>query len=266
MLYSCPARPWHGERREFIIFLGSATVIWPLAARAQPPQVPVTGYLSLASPESYQKQLVAFRKGLREGGFVEGENITIQYRWAKKDYNELPHLVDELLHQQVALLYATGGSKAALAAKAETSTIPIVFAFGDGDPVKDGLVASIDRPGGNVTGVIMIAGQLGPKRVQLLHEIVPNATAMHLLVNPSTAGIVEDLPATTSAVQKLGLTFKVAKASTMDEIQAAFTLMAHEQAEALIVANDVYFTTHAAEIVELVLASSRQRFIPGANM
>jgi putative ABC transport system substrate-binding protein len=238
------------NRREFMAVLGCVAATWPFAAQGQP-KMPVIGYLSLASPETYQKQLAAFRQGLRQGGFVEGRNVTIEYRWAKKDYRELPHLADELVGDQVSLLYATGGSKAALAAKAATTTIPIVFAFGDGDPVEDGLVTSIDRPGGNVTGVIMIAGLLGPKRVQLLHELVPKATVIHLLVNPSTAGLSEDLPATTTAIQELGLTFKEVKASTIDEIKAAFISMAQGQAQALIVANDVFFTTHATEIVDL---------------
>lgn len=238
------------KRRELIMLLGGAAVAQPLAARAQPSAMPVVGYLSLASPETYQKQLAAFRQGLREGGFIEGRNITIQYRWAHRDYSDLPRLADELVHQQVSVLYATGGSKAALACKAATTSIPIVFAFGDGDPVKDGLVASIDRPGGNITGVIMIAGLLGPKRVQLLHELVPTGKAIQLLVNPTTAGLAEDLPATTAAVQELGLTFNVIRASTIDEIKAAFVSMSHEQAQGLIVANDIYFTTHAAEIVE----------------
>jgi putative ABC transport system substrate-binding protein len=238
------------NRREFMAVLGGLAATWPFAAQGQP-KMPVIGYLGLASPETYQKQLAAFQQGLRQGGFVEGRNVTIEYRWAKKDYRELPHLADELVGDQVSLLYATGGSKAALAAKAATTTIPIVFAFGDGDPVEDGLVTSIDRPGGNVTGVMMIAGLLGPKRVQLLHELVPKATVIYLLVNPSTAGLPEDLPATTAAIHELRLAFKEVKASTLDEIDAAFISMAREQAQALMVANDVYFTTHASEIVEL---------------
>jgi putative ABC transport system substrate-binding protein len=238
------------KRREFIAAFGSLAATWPFTAQGQS-KMPVIGCLSLASPETYQKQLAAFRQGLREGGFVEGRNVAIGYRWAKKDYGELPHLVDELIRDQVSLLYATGGSKAALAAKAATTTIPIVFAFGDGDPVEDGLVTSIDRPGGNVTGVMMIAGLLGPKRVQLLHELVPKGTTIHFLVNPSNAGLAQDLPATTTAVQELGLAFKEVKASTIDEIKSAFAAMAHEQAQALMVANDVYFTTHAAELVDL---------------
>jgi putative tryptophan/tyrosine transport system substrate-binding protein len=183
--------------------------------------------------------------------FVEGQNVAIQYRWAHNDYNRLPALAAYLVSSRVSVFAANGGSRSALAAKTATTTIPIVFTFGDGDPVKHGLVESINHPGGNVTGVTMIAGMLEPKRLELLREIVPTATTVHILVNPNNAGVLQDIRTVAAAAGKIGLAFEVVQAGSESEIDAAFEALAREKAQALMIANDGFFTIRARQIATL---------------
>jgi putative ABC transport system substrate-binding protein len=190
-------------------------------------------------------------KGLKETGYVEGENVKIEYRWAEDRYDRLLVLAADLANRQVAVIAANGGSRSALAAKAATATIPIVFTFGDGDPVKHGLVESINHPGRNITGITMIAGALEPKRLELLREIAPKTTVVHILVNPNNAGVLQDIPTVAAAAGKLGLGFEVMQAGTESEIDAAFATMFREHVQALMVANDGFLTSRSAQIAAL---------------
>ena len=177
------------KRREIITLLGGATVGWPLAARAQQPTIPVIGFLGSESPNLWASRLSAFRQGLGEVGFIEGRNVAIEYRWAEGQYDRLPALVSELVHRQVTLI-ATGTVPAVRAAKAATATIPIVFVTA-GDPVTLGFVASLSRPGGNLTGVTYLGVEVGPKRLELLHELLPTRNMIALLVNPTNPTLAE---------------------------------------------------------------------------
>jgi putative ABC transport system substrate-binding protein len=238
------------KRRELITLLGVAGA-WPLVARAQQPAMPLIGFLNIASPEAWTDYVSGFKQGLGQTGFIEGQNVAIEYRWARGDYSRLPALANELVDRRVSVIAANGGARSALAAKAATSSIPIVFTFGDGDPEKYQLVASISRPGHNVTGVTMIAGALEPKRLELLREIAPKATTVHILVNPNQAGVLQDIPTVAAAAGKLGLGFEVVQAGTESEIDAAFTTLAHEHAQALMVASDGFLTIRRVQIVAL---------------
>jgi len=236
------------RRRDFITLLGGAAVAWPLGAPAQQ-AMPVVGFLNVASPVEWN--VAPFKQGLGQAGFLENKNVLIEYRWAHGDYSRLSALAVELAARQVAVIAANGGSRSALAAKAATATIPIVFTFGDGDPVKDGLVESINQPGANVTGVTMIAGTLGPKRLELLREVVPKATVVHMLANPNSAGVLQDIPDVAEAAGKLGLQFQVVQAGSDNEIDAAFARLGRERAQALVVANDAFLTLRRSQIVAL---------------
>jgi putative ABC transport system substrate-binding protein len=239
------------RRREFITLLGGAAATWPLAAQAQQPAMPVIGFLNVGSPDWYAQFVTAFMQGLKVSGYIDGQNVKIEYRWAENHYDRLPALAADLASRRVAVIAANGGSRSALAAKAATATIPIVFTFGDGDPVKHGLVESISQPGRNITGVTMIAGALEPKRLELLREIAPKTTAVHSLVNPNNAGVLQDIPTVAAAAGKLGLGFEVLQASTESEIDVAFATMAREHAQALMVANDGFLTSRTSQIAAL---------------
>jgi putative tryptophan/tyrosine transport system substrate-binding protein len=227
-------------RRQFLSTLGGATVAWPLAALAQQPAMPVVGFLSSLAAEVQAAQLPPFLQGLRESGYVEGQNVKIEYRLAMGQYDRLPALAADLVQRQVSVIAAMAGSAPGLAAKAATTTIPIVFQTGS-DPVQDGLVASMNRPGGNVTGVTRLATEVEPKRLELLHELVPKATTIALLVNPVNQAADNQVQEMQDAGRALGLKLVVLKASTEREVDAAFTALTEQEAGALLIATDPFF-------------------------
>jgi putative ABC transport system substrate-binding protein len=228
------------RRRHFITLLGGAAAAWPLAAGAQQSAMPVIGFLSSATPEAYQPQLAGFRQGLREIGYTEGQNVAIEYRWARSQYDRLPALAADLVGRRVAVIVATGGSVSAIAAKSTTAKIPIVFTSG-GDPVKLGLVASLNRPGGNVTGVNLITGVLAAKRLELLHKLVPAAKVIALLLNPVNPSAELDMRAVEAAAPAMGLQIVVLKASSEADIEKAFGAMGQHNVEAVVVGSDAFF-------------------------
>jgi putative ABC transport system substrate-binding protein len=236
------------RRREFIASLGGATVVWPLGARAQQTAMPVIGFIHSAS-DTLPDRLRGFRQGLKETGYVEGENTAIVYRWAEDQLDRLPELVAELVHRRVAVL-VTVGNATTLAAKA-TTTIPIVFNVNE-DPVKLGLVASLAKPGGNLTGVNFLAGELAAKRLELLRALVPAATRVAVLVNPANATTAEStLSDVASAARLMGLQIMVLKTSTSSEIDAAFDTFVRERPDALFVNPDPFFLSRRVQLVHL---------------
>jgi putative ABC transport system substrate-binding protein len=239
------------RRREFISLLGGGAVAsWPLAARAQQSAMPVIGFLSGALPGPYAPFAAAFHRGLKEIGYVEGVNTAIEYRWAEGEVDRLPALAAELVRRQVTVISATGGVSSALAAKAVTTTIPIVFIASE-DPVKVGLVASLGRPGGNATGVNFFVAELGSKQLGLLHELVPAAVRIGLLVNPrapQTELATRDVAAAASAI---GLQIAVVEASDSPEIEAAFRTLVRNRADALVVGPDPYFASRRLQLATL---------------
>jgi putative tryptophan/tyrosine transport system substrate-binding protein len=229
------------RRREFITLIGSAAAGWPLAARAQQPAMPVVGFVNGRSPESSERNARAFRKGLNEAGYVEGQNVTVEYHWLDGQYDRLPSLMADLVRRHVAVIATPGSNAAALAAKATTTTIPMVFGVG-ADPVGMGLVASLARPGGNATGINFFVADIAAKRLGLLHDLVPKAVRIAVLVNPANTSTAEatlrDVP---EAAHALGLQIQVLNASTSREIEVAFATLVHDRADALFVAPDGFF-------------------------
>jgi len=241
------------KRREFIMLLGGAATTWPLAAGAQQPAMPLVGFLGSASPEVYADRIRAFRQGLKEAGYVEGQNVNIEYRWAEADTGRVPELAARFVEEQVAVLVTAGGTSAALAAKAATATVPIVFAIG-ADPVQIGLVASLNRPGGNVTGATSINVELGPKRLELMRELLPSVSSMALLVNPTTPALAEpSTRITQAAAHALGLELHVLQARGEHDFDPTFAKIAELRAQALIIAPDQLFTAHSKRLAELTL-------------
>jgi putative ABC transport system substrate-binding protein len=240
------------RRREFVIGMGlsSATLARPFAARAQQRAMPMVGFLNVASADGYQPMVAAFRRGLQEMGYVEGQNVAIEYRWAEGRTDRLPGLVAELVHHQVAVIAATS-TPAALAAKAETTAIPIVFESG-GDPLRLGLVASLSHPGGNVTGVTQLNAVVSPKRVELLHELLPTARVMVLLVNPANPSLSEiEANGALSAAHDLGVELHVLNANSERDIEEAFAKLAQLGAKGLVIGADAFFTSRTKLLAAL---------------
>jgi ABC-type uncharacterized transport system substrate-binding protein len=249
------------RRRDFITLLGStvAAVAWPLTARAQQPTLPVVAFIREGSADASARFAAAFRKGLNETGYVEGQNVTVGYHWLEGQYDRLPALMADLVRQQVAVI-ATIGNVTSLAAKAATATIPIVFGVGD-DPVRLGLVASLARPGGNATGINFFVQEVVAKRLRLLHELVPKAVRVAVLVNPRNASAAEStLRGVQEAAPTVGLQTQILNASTIGEIDAAFATLARERPDALFVAGDAFFLDRRVQFVTL---TARDR-IPAA--
>jgi putative tryptophan/tyrosine transport system substrate-binding protein len=241
------------RRRKFIALIGSTAVTWPVAARAQQSALPMIGFLSVGSPDGAVNFVAAFRRGLSETGYVEGRNVTIEYRWADSQYDRLPELAADLVRRRVTVIAAPGSIAGALAAKAATATIPIIIASGI-DPVVAGLVRTLNRPGGNVTGVNTLNVEVGPKRMELLHEVLPTATIVALLVNPTSPVIAEvllrDAQATASA---LGLRVHVLYAKTEGEMQAAFAALLRLKAGALVIGPDQFFNNRVEQLAALAV-------------
>ena len=238
------------RRRTFITLLGGAAT-WPLTARAQQQPMPVVGFLNSASLDTFPRQLVAFRQGLKEAGSVEGENLAIEYRWAEGQFDRLPALAGELVRRRVAVIAATGGTPSALAAKAATTTIPIVFSVGD-DPAKLGLVASLARPGGNATGTNFFVYELGAKRLALLRELVPTAARVAVLANPANAALTETmLTDVEAAARAISLQMQIVNASTSREIDAAFAGLARERIDVVFVLPDSFFFSRRVQLAQL---------------
>jgi putative tryptophan/tyrosine transport system substrate-binding protein len=237
------------RRRDFITLFGSAAA-WPLAAHAQPSPRPVIGYLSARSPEDTANLLAAFRSGLAQNGFVEGQNVAIEYRWARGQYDRLSAMAAELVGRPVSILTTTGGEPAAFAASAATSTIPIVFTIG-GDPVKEGLVASFSRPGGNATGITLLTNLLEPKRFGLLRELVPPSSTIAVLNNPKFSPTAQMLSDVQVAADATDMKIKVLQASTDGELDAAFEAISRGHFAALATIADPFFDTRREKIVAL---------------
>ena len=239
------------QRREFITLLGGAAVAWPFVARAQQPAMPAVGFIRDGSADGSARFVAAFRKGLNETGYVEGQNVTIEYHWLEGQYDRLPALITDLVRRQVAVIAIPGFTPAALAAKAATATIPIVFGVTQ-DPVQLGLVASLARPGGNATGINFFSNEVVAKRLRLLHDLVPKAVRVAVLVNPANGPSTEStLRAVQEAAPTIELKIQILNASTIGEIDAAFATLARGRPDALFVAPDAFFSSRAVQFATL---------------
>ena len=239
------------KRREFITLIGGAAAAWPLAARAQQSALPVIGLLDQRAPDELAERLRGFRQGLKDAGFVEGQNVAIEYRWAENKMDRLPELAADLVRRQVTVIAATGGASPALAAKAATTTIPVVFIVSE-DPTKLGLVTSLARPGGNLTGVNWFAAEVTAKRLGLLRELVPGAARVAVIVNPADAKYTEaTLREVGPSARAMGLQIQVVKASTIREINEAFATFVHDRPDALFVGTDPFFNGRRTQLVHL---------------
>jgi putative tryptophan/tyrosine transport system substrate-binding protein len=239
------------DRRTFIGNVAGCLLAAPFAARAQKPATPVIGFLNPTSPADWAPRVAAFKRGLADAGYTEGKNVTIEFRWAERRYNQLAAMAVDLVRRQVAVIVATGGSRSVLAAKAATSTIPIVFTLGN-DPVRLGLVASLNRPGGNITGVSILTLELAAKRLEVLHALVPEASVIALLTNPDNPMIAEpETRATQQAARGLGLQVVVLSARNEEEIAAAFAKIAQAHAGALLVGSDALLEARRDQLMTL---------------
>jgi putative tryptophan/tyrosine transport system substrate-binding protein len=238
------------QRREFITLLGGAAM-WPLvAARAQQAAVPVIGFMGLDTPDGYAERLGAFRQGLKEAGFVEGQNVAVEYRWAQGQFERFPEMAAELVQRQVAVIAATGGEPSPQSAKAATKTIPIVFTA-NGDPVGQGLVASLNRPGANITGITLFGTAAASKRVQLIHDLIPQAATIAYLMNPNHPSGELEMSDAQTAARSLGMEMPVLSASNESEIDTAFATMVQQQTGALVVASDGFFYSQRGKLASL---------------
>ena len=238
------------KRRQFITLLGGAAAAWPLAARAQQAAVPVVGYLAAGRPETNARFVAAFRKGLSETGYVEGRNVTIEYRWAHEDYDRLPELASDLVRRGMSVIAATGGSLTVRAAKAASAKIPIVFGMGD-DPVQAGIVSSLNRPGGNLTGVVTMNVELAAKRLGLLRELLPTATRFAVFLNPNNPAA---LSATREALTDTSVTggqIEFLTVSTTSDLNAAFASLVQKRTEALLITPDSLFVSRRVQLLTL---------------
>lgn len=238
------------RRRDVIALLGGAAAAWPLVARAQPAAMPVVGFLHGGAAAEFGAQVTAFREGLRGAGYVEGQTVAIEYRWADGRFDRLPALADDLVRRHVAVIAAIGGDIVARAAMKATSTIPIVFMVGQ-DVVRSGLVASLNRPVGNVTGVTLFVPQLVPKQMELLHRLVPDAAVIAVLTNPDNPTVLPDPPDLEKAARANGMGLLLLNATTAEGIESAFAAMASQRVGGLLVPGDVFFTSRRAQIVML---------------
>jgi putative ABC transport system substrate-binding protein len=238
------------RRREFITLVGGAAAGWPLVARAQQPAMPVVGFLGTTTPDDFSERVAAFREGLKEVGYVEGQNVVIEYRWPEGHYDRLPTLASDLVRRQVAVIAAVGGEPSALAAKAATTTIPIVFSIG-GDPIRVGLVSNLNRPGGNITGVNFFQSDIGAKRLGLMHELLPKATVIGFLVNPTFTDAEAEIRDANEAAVRLGLQTHIVEARTVEEFDTAFATFAQQKVDALLLANDAFFLRERGRLIAL---------------
>jgi putative ABC transport system substrate-binding protein len=239
------------KRREFLGFFGGAAVSWPLTGHTQQTTLPVVGFLSSFSPDTSAYLVVAFRQGLSHAGYVEGQNVAIDYRWAEGQYDRLPALAAELVSRQVAVIVASGGDPSALAAKSATATIPIVFTATITDPVKLGLVSSLNRPGGNVTGFNLFNSMLNAKRLELLRELAPTAARIGVLVNPTSPTTESHTNDLLVAAHALGLQLNVVGASAERDLDGAFATLVREQSSAILVTSDPFFNSRRNQLVAL---------------
>jgi putative ABC transport system substrate-binding protein len=240
------------KRRQFITLLGGAAVSWPLAVRAQQPAMPVIGFLGSGSSDLFASRVSAFRQGLSEAGYVEGRNVAIEFRWAESRNDRLPALAADLVGRKVKVIVTGGGTPPALAAKAATTTIPIVFSIGN-DPVQMGLITSLNRPGGNITGVTSLGGELGPKRLELLHDVVPTVTTIALLINPNNPAAETQSTELRPAARTLGLQLHVLRASAESDFDAAFASLVQLRAGGLVIGADAVFNTRSEQLAALTL-------------
>jgi putative ABC transport system substrate-binding protein len=240
------------RRRDFIIFLGSTAAMWSLRAHAQQSAMPVIGYLGAQSPAAFASRVRAFRQGLGETGYAEGRNVAIEFRWAEGQHHRLSALAADLVGRQVTVIVAPGGAPAALAAKSATTTIPIVFEMG-ADPIGMGLVGSLNRPGGNLTGVSSLNVEVTPKRLEILHELVPTAAVVAVLVNPTSPTADSQWKDLQAAARALGLQLHVLHASTEGEFDTVFVTLLQLRAGGLVVASDTFFATHSEQLAALTV-------------
>jgi putative ABC transport system substrate-binding protein len=254
------------NRRQFITLLGGAAAAWPLAARAQQPALPVIGFVHAGSAEASASYAAAFRKGLGETGYVEGQNVRIEYHWLEGRYDHVPELMADMVRHRVAVIATPGSTQATIAAKAATATIPIVFSVPE-DPVKLGLVASLARPGGNATGVNFFNEELNAKRLALLHELVPTAVRVALLVNPANATAAQTtLRDVQQAAGTIGLQIQVLNATTIAEINAAFAALTSERPDALFIGGDGFFDMRRVQLANLAVRDRIPAAFAGREM